>query len=77
MNLVLCYIVAAATEVTSNTAICSLMMPILSELVRLIERKDCLFGEKKNSDKILPNLFDIYLKHIFSIKESEVLDEIY
>lgn len=70
MNLVLCYIVAAATEVTSNTAICSLMMPILSELVRLIERKDC-------SDKILPNLFDIYLKHIFSIKESEVLDEIY
>nr|XP_011440239.3 solute carrier family 13 member 2 [Crassostrea gigas] len=32
MNLVLCYIVAAATEVTSNTAICSLMMPILSEL---------------------------------------------
>lgn len=76
MNLVLCYIVAAATEVTSNTAICSLMMPILSELVRLIERKDCLL-ERKNSDKILPNLFDIYLKHIFSIKESEVLDEIY
>eukprot|EP00105_Crassostrea_gigas_P021178 XP_011440239.2 PREDICTED: solute carrier family 13 member 2 [Crassostrea gigas] len=32
MNLVLCYIVAAATEVTSNTAICSLMMPIMSEL---------------------------------------------
>jgi sodium-dependent dicarboxylate transporter 2/3/5 len=33
MNLVLCFIVAAATEVTSNTAICSLMMPIMSELV--------------------------------------------
>ncbi|XP_061166658.1 Na(+)/citrate cotransporter-like [Saccostrea echinata] len=32
MNLVLCFIVAAATEVTSNTAICSLMMPIMSEL---------------------------------------------
>ncbi|XP_062610510.1 Na(+)/citrate cotransporter-like [Saccostrea cucullata] len=32
MNLVLCLIVASATEVTSNTAICSLMMPIMSEL---------------------------------------------
>lgn len=66
MNLVLCYIVAAATEVTSNTAICSLMMPIMSELVRLIERKDCLFGEKKKTPtKCLPNLCDIYLKQIF------------
>ena len=33
LNLVLCYIVAAATEVTSNTATCTLMMPILSNLV--------------------------------------------
>ncbi|XP_056017073.1 solute carrier family 13 member 2-like isoform X2 [Ostrea edulis] len=32
MNLVLCFIVAAATEVTSNTAICTLMMPIMKEL---------------------------------------------
>ncbi|OWF50269.1 solute carrier family 13 member 2-like [Mizuhopecten yessoensis] len=32
MNLILCYIVAAATEVTSNTAICTLMMPIMAEL---------------------------------------------
>lgn len=34
MNLVLCFIVAGATEVTSNTAICTLMMPIMKELVR-------------------------------------------
>lgn len=32
MNLVLCFIVAGATEVTSNTAICTLMMPIMKEL---------------------------------------------
>lgn len=41
------------------------------------EKRLPFWKEKKNSDKILPNLFDIYLKHIFSIKESEVLDEIY
>lgn len=33
LNLCLCYIVAAMTEVTSNTATCTLMMPILGELV--------------------------------------------
>ena len=33
LNLVICYIVAAATEVTSNTATCTLMMPILANLV--------------------------------------------
>ncbi|KAJ8312718.1 hypothetical protein KUTeg_010091 [Tegillarca granosa] len=32
MNLILCYIVAAATEVTSNTAMATLMMPIMSQL---------------------------------------------
>lgn len=32
LNLVLCYIVAALTEVTSNTATCTLMMPILANL---------------------------------------------
>ncbi|XP_062610512.1 solute carrier family 13 member 2-like [Saccostrea cucullata] len=32
MNLVLCLMVAAATEVTSNIAICTLMMPIMKEL---------------------------------------------
>lgn len=32
LNLVLCYIVAAMTEVTSNTATCTLMMPILANL---------------------------------------------
>ncbi|KAL3857545.1 hypothetical protein ACJMK2_012199 [Sinanodonta woodiana] len=32
MNLILCAIVAAATEVTSNTATCTLMMPILAKL---------------------------------------------
>ncbi|XP_061166461.1 Na(+)/citrate cotransporter-like [Saccostrea echinata] len=32
MNLVLCFMVAAATEVTSNIAICTLMMPIMKEL---------------------------------------------
>ena len=34
MNLVLCVVVAAATEVTSNTAICTLMMPIMAQIVR-------------------------------------------
>ncbi|KAK3084779.1 hypothetical protein FSP39_018790 [Pinctada imbricata] len=32
MNMVLCFIVAAATEVTSNTAICTLIMPIMAQL---------------------------------------------
>ncbi|XP_063448218.1 Na(+)/citrate cotransporter-like [Mytilus trossulus] len=32
MNLVLCVVVAAATEVTSNTAICTLMMPIMAQI---------------------------------------------
>ncbi|CAG2199132.1 SLC13A2_3_5 [Mytilus edulis] len=32
MNLVLCIVVAAATEVTSNTAICTLMMPIMAQI---------------------------------------------
>ncbi|XP_060600137.1 Na(+)/citrate cotransporter-like isoform X3 [Ruditapes philippinarum] len=32
LNLTLCYIVAAMTEVTSNTATCTLMMPILANL---------------------------------------------
>ncbi|XP_052800974.1 solute carrier family 13 member 2-like [Mya arenaria] len=32
LNLVLCYIIAAMTEVTSNTATCTLMMPILANL---------------------------------------------
>ncbi|KAH3887590.1 hypothetical protein DPMN_011608 [Dreissena polymorpha] len=32
LNLVLCYIVAALTEVTSNTATCTLMMPIVANL---------------------------------------------
>ena len=36
LNLVLCYIVAALTEVTSNTATCTLMMPILANLVRFV-----------------------------------------
>ncbi|XP_062610508.1 solute carrier family 13 member 2-like isoform X2 [Saccostrea cucullata] len=37
MNLVLCFIVAGATEVTSNTAICTLMMPIMKELAITLE----------------------------------------
>lgn len=37
MNLVLCFIVAGATEVTSNTAICTLMMPIMNELALTLE----------------------------------------
>lgn len=77
MNFVFCYIVVVVIEVISNMVICLLMMLILSELVRLIERKDCFFGEKKIFDKIFFNLFDIYLKYIFFIKESEVFDEIY
>ncbi|XP_052224933.1 Na(+)/citrate cotransporter-like [Dreissena polymorpha] len=32
LNLVLCYIVAALTEMTSNTATCTLMMPIVANL---------------------------------------------
>ncbi|XP_069135068.1 solute carrier family 13 member 2-like isoform X2 [Argopecten irradians] len=32
MNMILCFIMALATEVTSNTAISTLMMPILSQL---------------------------------------------
>lgn len=32
LNLVLCYIIAAMTEVTNNTATCTLMMPILANL---------------------------------------------
>ncbi|XP_052075275.1 Na(+)/citrate cotransporter-like [Mytilus californianus] len=32
MNLVFCIVVAAATEVTSNTAICTLMMPIMAQI---------------------------------------------
>lgn len=32
LNLVLCYIIAAMTEVTSNTATCTLMMPVLANL---------------------------------------------
>ncbi|KAL3857546.1 hypothetical protein ACJMK2_012200 [Sinanodonta woodiana] len=34
MNLILCFIVATATEVTSNAATCTLMMPILAKLAR-------------------------------------------
>ncbi|GFN79942.1 solute carrier family 13 member 2, partial [Plakobranchus ocellatus] len=34
LNLVLCLIVAAATEVTSNTATATLLMPIMANLVR-------------------------------------------
>ena len=34
MNLALCVVVAAATEITSNTAICTLMMPIMAQIVR-------------------------------------------
>lgn len=37
LNLVLCYIVAAATEVTSNTATCTLMMPILANLAIILK----------------------------------------
>lgn len=37
VNLVLCFIVAGATEVTSNTAICTLMMPIMKELALTLE----------------------------------------
>lgn len=33
MNLIICLIVAGATEVTSNTATATLLMPILAELV--------------------------------------------
>lgn len=33
MLLIICYIVTFATEVTSNTAIATLMMPILAQLV--------------------------------------------
>ena len=33
MLLIICYIITFFTEVTSNTAIATLMMPILSELV--------------------------------------------
>ncbi|XP_062610504.1 Na(+)/citrate cotransporter-like isoform X1 [Saccostrea cucullata] len=37
MNLNLCLMVAAATEVTSNVAICTLMMPIMKELAVTLE----------------------------------------
>lgn len=49
------------------------------EWIGKINREKRLFfwKEKKNFDKIFFNLFDIYLKYIFFIKESEVLDEIY
>lgn len=49
MNFVFCYIVVVVIEVISNMVICLLMMLIMSELVRLIERKDWFFWrEKKN-----------------------------
>lgn len=35
VNMILCIIVAAATEVTSNVAMCTLLMPILAELVSI------------------------------------------
>lgn len=63
MNFVFCYIVVVVIEVISNMVICLLMMLIMSELVRLIERKDCFFGEKKKIlIKCFFNLCDIYLK---------------
>lgn len=34
MNLLVCLIIAAITEITSNTAIASLAMPIMFELVK-------------------------------------------
>lgn len=37
MNLVICLIVAAATEITSNSATATLLMPIMAELVSDIE----------------------------------------
>lgn len=52
MNFVFCYIVVVVIEVISNMVICLLMMLIMSELVRLIEREDCFFEEKKNFDKM-------------------------
>lgn len=70
MNFVFCYIVVVVIEVISNMVICLLMMLIMSELVRLIERKDCFFWrEKKIIDKIFFNLCDIYLKYIFYKRE--------
>lgn len=36
INLILCYIATFATEVTSNTAICTLIMPIIGQLVSKI-----------------------------------------
>ena len=36
MNLIICLIVAGATEVTSNSATATLLMPIMAELVRVI-----------------------------------------
>lgn len=41
MNLIICLIVAGATEVTSNTATATLLMPILKELVRIKHCKSC------------------------------------
>ncbi|XP_076108243.1 Na(+)/citrate cotransporter-like isoform X2 [Mytilus galloprovincialis] len=37
VNMILCIIVAAATEVTSNVAMCTLLMPILAELSLQLE----------------------------------------
>jgi di/tricarboxylate transporter len=33
MNLIICLIVAGATEITSNSATATLLMPIMAELV--------------------------------------------
>ena len=44
MAFVLCYITAAVTEVTSNSAISTLLMPILSSLVSMYKPNSPVAG---------------------------------
>ena len=56
MNLVVCLVIAAITEITSNTAIASLSMPIVFELVNL---------KKKSFHLSLSRMFDNVTNYSF------------
>ena len=68
MNLIICSLVAAVTEVTSNTATATLLMPILAELVRF----KSIIHSVKIISKLLQKLvllcrYILILSHLFPV----------
>jgi hypothetical protein len=72
MNLALCVVVAAATEITSNTAICTLMMPIMAQIVRKQE-----YDKAINSGFVLWHSVFLVSNAIYKWYELHVKSDIY